>query len=129
MPPSNDKPARNAASGIMNILSGGAAAATPPVTPDPPAQLDAPDPPAADTGDTEQQTNALEPEKATKLVADEDKETKVELCSHCNASMMQHSSADPEKDGALHCDACGCCFKKGTRELRDGHNPCTFASA
>lgn len=120
---------------------------------------DATPPPQGDAAPDTEEKLSDDAAKETKLIADaQDKETKAEelrvaaeeaereaqrereklednelgravRCPHCRERMTRHTSDDPEKDGALHCDACGCCFKKGARELRDGHSPCALVGA
>jgi hypothetical protein len=44
-------------------------------------------------------------------------------CKHCKSALIEHEG----KDGALHCNACGCCFLKDGETLRPGHPQCTAA--
>lgn len=44
-------------------------------------------------------------------------------CTHCTSALIEHQG----KDGALHCNICGCCFLADGETLRPGHPQCAGA--
>lgn len=43
-------------------------------------------------------------------------------CDHCGSELIEHEGG--LKDGALHCNECGCCFELDGKTIRDGHPAC-----
>lgn len=51
---------------------------------------------------------------------------KPSTCGHCAGELVAHEGG--EKDGALHCNGCGCCFVEDGETLRPGHPACKIAA-
>ena len=47
-------------------------------------------------------------------------------CPHCGDELIPHGSENPLKEGAQHCNGCGCCFD-ASGSPRVGHPLCLQA--
>lgn len=49
-------------------------------------------------------------------------------CPHCGTALRPHDAEYGAKRGALHCDACGCCFLADGVTPREGVPLCVIAA-